>query len=79
MLFQDFFKDAAGDAHGNVGEYLNEAAVGVEGRPTIVHLPSETFDYFVVDAEVQDGVHHAGHGDSGTGADGEEEGIVHVA
>jgi hypothetical protein len=37
------------------------------------------FDRRVVEAEVEDGVHHAGHRRAGAGADGEEQGIVRIA
>jgi len=49
------------DSHHNGGEHLNEATVGVEGEVTIIKYLSNAARYLVVEADVEHGVHHAGH------------------
>ena len=39
----------------------------------------QAFDGFVVHAEVEDGVHHAGHGELGAGAHAEQQRILRIA
>ena len=55
--------------HDNVGVHLDEAAVGVVCKAGIVGLLGESDDDLVVQAKVQDGVHHAGHGSACAGAE----------
>ena len=67
------------DAHDHVGEHLDEAAVGVPGKTRVFRLGGEPLDRRVIEAQVKHRVHHAGHGDGGTGAHGDEQGVVRVA
>lgn len=66
------------EAHHDVGEHLDEAAVGVPSEARVVGLLDEAVDGLVVKAEVQHGVHHAGHGEGGAGANGHEQRILGV-
>ena len=50
------------------GVYLDEAAIGVPRRSPVAHHRAQPLDDFVVDAQIEDGVHHAGHGNAGAGA-----------
>ena len=45
----------------DVAEHLDEAAVAVEREPAILGALLQPFDGDVVQPEVQDGIHHAGH------------------
>ena len=72
-------EELAGDAHDDVGEHLDEAAVGVVGEARVLGLLDEALDGVVVQAEVEDGVHHAGHGERGAGAHGDEQRVLGVA
>ncbi|KKL89725.1 hypothetical protein LCGC14_1911810, partial [marine sediment metagenome] len=63
----------------DLGEHLDEATVGVQGEASVAGLPGEPFYGLIVEAKVEDGVHHAGHGVAGAGADGHEERAVRGA
>ena len=67
------------DAEDDGAVHLDEAAVAVPGEAGVAAGFFEALDGGVVEAEVEDGVHHAGHGDAGAGADGDEEGLGGVA
>src|SRR5699024_823140 len=66
-------------AHGDVGEHHDEAAVAVVSPADVAALGGESGRDVVVDAEVEDGVHHAGHGGAGAGADGDQQRVLLVA
>ena len=77
-LVDELLKILLAHFHHHVGIHLDEAAVGVIGEAGVVGLLGKGFHHLVVEAEVEDGVHHAGHGGTGAGADGDQERIVHV-
>ena len=54
------------DTQHHTAEYLQEPAVRVVGWALIAHESGQALRYILVDAEVQDGVHHPRHGISGT-------------
>ena len=76
VVVEDFVEDPSVDAEDDASVHVDEAAVGIEGDALVVHEASEAVDGLLVDAEIEDGVHHAGHGDGCAGADGDEEGGV---
>ena len=61
------------------GPRLQEAPVAVPGRPPEVRLVGERLGELVVEADVDEGGHEAGHGDGRARADGEQEGAPRVA
>src|SRR5574340_719047 len=61
------------------GEHHDEAAVGVVDEAGIVRQLDESLSRRVVEAEVEDSVHHAGHGHLGAGAHRDEPGGLRVA
>ena len=67
------------DLHDHVGIHLDKAAVAVPGPAGVVGLLGDDVHHILVQAEVQDGVHHAGHGGAGAGADGDQQGILVIA
>ena len=67
------------DLHDDVGVHLDEAAVGVVGETGIVGFLGEGDDDLVVQAKVQNGVHHAGHGCACAGADRDQQRVVQIA
>ena len=69
----------AGDAAADVAEHLHEAAVGVPGEALVAGLPREALDRLVVQAQVEDRVHHAGHRLARARADRHEQRVVGVA
>ncbi len=66
-------------AHHDIAIHLDEAAVAVVGEAFVLRDGGQAHDGFVVEAEVEDGVHHAGHGVAGAGAHGHEEGVFGAA
>jgi hypothetical protein len=69
----------AGDLEDDAGVEEDEAALGVERELAVAGALGEALRDGVVEAEVEDGVHHAGHRRAGAGADGEEQGRRGVA
>ena len=66
-------------AEHDVAIHLYEAAVGVVGKARVVGFPGQAFNDLVVQTEVEDGVHHAGHRGACARAHGEEQRVVDVA
>ena len=56
-----------------------KAAVGVIREVRVVGLLGQALDGHVVQAQVQDGIHHAGHGSASAGTNGNQEGVLFVA
>ena len=65
ILFLEFVKHlvhrGSGVAFSDVGEHQDEAAIGVPGETVIAGKFGEFFNDDIVEAEVEDGVHHARH------------------
>jgi len=59
--------------------HLDQPAVGVVGEARVPGGLREPLDGVVVQAEIEDGVHHPGHRDRCPRADGDEQWIVRVA
>ena len=78
-LVDEFFKILLADLHDDVGEHLDETAVAVPRPAGILRLLGERLDHFLVEAEVENRVHHAGHRRARAGTDGNEKRIVAVA
>ena len=77
LLFLDLVDDVLElvllDAHDHVAEHLDEPAVGVPGEALVAGPADQALDGLVVQAQVQDRVHHARHGELGAGADRNQE------
>ncbi len=67
------------DAEHHRAIHLDEAAVAVPGEAGITRGAGETFHRLVVEAEIEDGIHHARHGDPRPRADRDEEGAGGIA
>ena len=63
----------------DVAEHLNEAAVAVGREPAVAGLLLQRFDGLVVEAEVQNRVHHAGHREFRARAHRHEQRLLRVA
>jgi len=72
-------EQALRDHHDDVGEHLHEAAVAVVSEAGVAGLFSQALNCLVVQAQVQDGIHHAGHGLTSTGTDRHQQGVGVVA
>jgi hypothetical protein len=78
-LLQGVLEEVAVDAEDGLAEHLDEAAVGVPGEPLVAGLRGQAPHRGVGEADVEDGVHHAGHGELGAGADRDEQRVVGLA
>ncbi len=63
----------------DLAEHLDEAAVTVVGEARIGAFGGEALDALIVHAEIEDGVHHAGHGELRAGTDAQKQRIAGVA
>ena len=66
------------DPEDDVSVHLDEAAVGVPGEVGITREARQCVDDCVVDADVEDRVHHAWHRELGARTDGEQQRLVPV-
>ena len=67
------------DLHHDVRIHLNESSVAVPRPSGVAGFLRQNFDHLIVQAEVQDGIHHARHGSARTRADGDQKGIFQIA
>ena len=70
------------DFHNDVGEHLDEAAVGVVNKALELRIGvacDHCSNDIVVKTQIQDGIHHTGHGSACAGADGNEQGVGEIA
>ncbi len=77
--FQRFLEQAVVEAEDDVGVHLDEAAIAVPGEARVARSRGEPFDGGIVEAEIEDGVHHAGHRDARARADRNEQRAVPFA
>ena len=73
------FEELAVDARHDVAEHLHQPAVGVEREPLVARRAREPLDSLVVQAEVEDRVHHARHRDGRPRAHRNEQRVPGVA
>jgi len=78
-LVDEFLEVLLADFHNDVGVHLDESSVAVVGPTGVAGLGGHDFNDFLVKTEVQDGVHHAGHGSAGAGTDGNKKGVLGIA
>ena len=81
-LVDELLKVLLADFHDDVGEHLDEAAVGVVNKTLKLGVRvalDHGVDDLVVQAEIEDGVHHTGHGSAGAGTDGNEHRVLEIA
>ena len=71
ILFADF--------HNNVGIHLDESSVAVPCPAGIAGLLRDGVDNCLIQTQVQDGIHHTGHGCSRAGTNGNEERVLGIA
>ena len=67
------------DIERDFAEHLDESAIAVVGETRVAALFRQTGGGDVVQPKVEDGVHHAGHGELRAGADAEQQRVVGVA
>ena len=67
------------DVQRHFAEHLDEAAIAIVGEARVAGLGRQPFDGLVVQAQVEDGVHHAGHGKLGARTHADQQRIGGVA
>jgi len=67
------------DAHHDPAEHLDESAIGVPTETLVAGQGDQPVQGALVEAEVEDGVHHPGHRELGARADRDEQRIGRVA
>ena len=78
-LVKGFVKIFSGDSHSRGAVHGDETTVGVHGKAPVSGLFGKTLHGAVVQTEVQNGFHHAGHGDGSPGTHGDEQRIRGIA
>ncbi len=66
------------ELHHDVGEHLDKTAVGVVSKAGVVGEFGKALHHLVVEAEVEDGIHHAGHGSTRARTDRNEQRVVGI-
>ena len=69
----------AGHLHDDAPEHLDEAPVGVPAEPLVAGQGDEAVQRGLVEAQVEDRVHHAGHGELGARPHAHQERVGGVA
>ena len=67
------------DLEHGLAEHLDEPTVGVPREVIVVGHARETGDAGIVQTDVEDGLHHAGHGEARTGAHGHQKRVLRIA
>jgi hypothetical protein len=63
----------------DIAEHMNEPPIAVQGEPPVAALSGQALERLVVQAEVEDGVHHPGHGEFRARSDGNQKRIARIA
>ena len=72
QIVQRLLEQLTRDVEDDLAEHLHEAAIRVVRETLVLRLLREALDGIVVEPEVQDRVHHAGHRERRAGAHGNE-------
>ena len=78
-LVEGVLEQLAVDVEDGLAEHLDQPPVGVPGEPLAAGLLGEALHRLVVEADVEDGLHHPGHGGRGPGADRHQQRVGRVA
>ena len=77
-LIDELFKIFLSNLHHDVGIHLDKSAVAVPRPARIARRLCQGLHYFLIQSEIQDGVHHTGHGCSCTGTHGNQKRVLFV-
>ena len=79
VFFQEVFEAEHFDPQHHIGVHLNEAAIGIIGKARIVAAGGQPFDRYIVETQIKDGVHHAGHRGAPARADRDQQRVGSIA
>ncbi len=74
-----FLKFCLFQTHDDIAEHHDKTSVGIIGKTLIARLLFNNLDNLIIHAKVQDGIHHARHGSTGTGTDRYKQRIDRIA
>ncbi len=77
--FENLLEIVMINAEHHIGIHLDEAAIAVIGKARVVGLDSKPLHCLVIETQIENRVHHAGHGRTATRAYGDEKRIGRVA
>lgn len=78
-LGQGILEQVGIDTHDDVGEHLDKATIAVPGKARVLRLGDKALNGVVVEAQVEDRVHHAGHRERSARAHRHEQRVTGVA
>ena len=78
-LVDELFKILFAHFHHNVGIHLDKPAIAVVGKTGVIGDFGKRLHDLVVQTQVENGVHHAGHRGPGAGTDGNQQRVLRVA
>ena len=78
-VLERVLEERAVDTENDAAIHRDESAIRVVGEAFVVGDSGETLDALVVEAEVEDGVHHSGHRELGPRTHAHEQRILRVA
>ena len=79
VVVEDFLEVVMLYVEHHAGIHLDEAPVAIEGEAAVAGARREAFHRLVVEAEIEDRVHHAGHRCAAARADRHKERVLRVA
>ena len=62
LVFENFLEDFMVEPHHHIGIHLDEAAVAIPCESGIAGNLGQRLHRFVIQAEIENRIHHAGHG-----------------
>ena len=79
IAFQNVLKHVVVEFQNHIGVHLDEAAIAIKGKAAVPGLGSQAFHRLIVQAQVQDRVHHAGHRSARARADRHQKRVASIA
>ncbi len=76
---QDVFKHPVIDAKHHIAVHLDEAAIAVIGKSLVTSTLGQALDGHIVETEIEDRVHHPGHGRTRPRAHRYQQGVLCIA
>ncbi len=73
LVLKDFLEDFMVKTHDDVGIHLDEAAIAIPCKTGVAGILAERLHRLVIETQIEDGIHHAGHGGTRTRANGDQE------
>ena len=77
-VIKNLVKFGVRDSQADLAEELQETPVGVVDEALILGQLDHAFGRFIIEPQVEDGVHHTRHGQGGTGTDRDQQGLGRV-